>query len=104
MFATMVEAGKLERALDLVERLHLERSFDLALMIADKHSRLTDLIEDAKQRRFGTDDDLSGYDVSSPVDEIEQHERVTPDVAHGKGKRSHAIETEGMRLVRSRQG
>jgi chromosome transmission fidelity protein 4 len=52
MFAAIVEAGKLERALDLVERLHLEKSFELAMTIADNHRKLVDFIEGIKDRRF----------------------------------------------------
>lgn len=52
-FASVVEAGKVERALNLVERLNLEKSFDLALKLADNHRKLCDLIEDVKERKFG---------------------------------------------------
>ena len=64
-----MEAGKLERALDLVDRLHLEKSYDLAMRIADKYTKLVDLIEDARDNRFppeeedGLDDEQDdGYD------------------------------------------
>ena len=43
----MVDANKLERALDLVDRLHLEVSFNLAIQIAGRHDKLADLIEEA---------------------------------------------------------
>jgi hypothetical protein len=42
--------------LDLVERLHLEKSFEIAMTIADNHRKLVDLIEDVKDRRFPHDD------------------------------------------------
>jgi hypothetical protein len=68
MFAAIVEAGKLERALDLVERLHLEKSFEIAMTIADHHRKLVDLIEDVKERRFSsmeyTADDESPTDLA----------------------------------------
>ena len=63
MFAAIVEAGKLERALDLVERLHLEKSFEIAMTIADHHRKLVDFIEDVKDRRFPQDiADYNDYD------------------------------------------
>lgn len=67
MFAAIVEAGKLERALDLVERLHLEKSFEIAMTIADHHRKLVDLIEDVKERRFSSVMDYTADD-ESPID------------------------------------
>jgi len=90
MFASVVEAGKLERALDLVERLHLEKSFDLAMTIADNHQKLVDLVEDAKYRKFGepTVDDEPAYtddaEYSGGYDEEEADydaQKITPDSA-----------------------
>jgi hypothetical protein len=87
MFAATIEAGKLERALDLVERLHLEKSFDLAMTIADNHRKLVDLIEDVKYSKFApqeadyTEPDYDEQDVSS--------QRITPDSSHArKAKRA----------------
>jgi chromosome transmission fidelity protein 4 len=93
MFAAVVEAGKLERALDLVERLHLEKSFDLAMKIADHHRKLVDLIEDAKDRRFGNEDDYDDDEDDAMSDEETprdgmvatagmDHQRITPDSMH----------------------
>jgi chromosome transmission fidelity protein 4 len=67
MFAAILGAGKLERALDLVERLHLEKSFELAMTIADNHRKLVDLIEDVKYRRFPLDD--MGYPAEGDDDD-----------------------------------
>mmetsp|Transcript_23729 Transcript_23729/g.65943 ORF Transcript_23729/g.65943 Transcript_23729/m.65943 type:complete len:121 (+) Transcript_23729:2-364(+) len=53
MFAATVDAGKLEKALDLVERLNNEKSFDIAMKTADNHRKLVDLIENAKYSKFG---------------------------------------------------
>jgi hypothetical protein len=103
LFATTVEAGKLERALDLVERLHLEKSFDLAMVLADNHRRLVDLIEDAKERKFGGDDDDDS--VESPPPEYstlpEVRQRISPDGS--ARKRSLQGGFDGARQVRVRQ-
>ena len=97
LFASMVEAGKLERALDLMERLHLERSFDVAMKIADRHRKLVDRIEQVRDRKFPPedeeDDDEDDYDLSqSPPDATlapATHSRVTPDGVAGRNpKRS----------------
>lgn len=84
LFASMVEAGKLERALDLMERLHLERSFDVAMQIADRHRKLVDRIEQVRDRKF-------------PPAEEEEEEEDDYDLSHsppettalGPGARSH---------------
>ena len=123
MFAGIVEAGKLERALDLVERLHLEKSYDLAMTIADNHQKLVDLIEDAKDRKFGgpppvddepayTEDDggaYTGYDDDEPADDHEDsHQRITPDSSSARKRSmaefsSDAGPRETSRLVRRKQ-
>lgn len=61
LFAHTVEAGKLERALDLVDRLHLEKSYDLAMKIAENHDKLVDFIEETKESKFPPEevDDLN---------------------------------------------
>jgi chromosome transmission fidelity protein 4 len=65
LYRAMVEAGKLERALDLVHRLHLEKSFDIAITMADRlnHRNLSDRIENVKDRW------LSLIDADQPADE-----------------------------------
>ena len=116
MFAAVVEAGKLERALDLVDRLHLEKSFDLAMKIADHHHKLVDLIEEAKERRFGGQDDDEDDDQGASGDEgysetrgpDMDRQRITPDAAESrKTKRAFDdIDAVGLhggaRQVRSR--
>ena len=54
LFHSTVTAGKLERALDLCNRLHLEKSFDIATRVADmaNHRTLADRINEAKERKF----------------------------------------------------
>jgi len=53
MFSRYVEAGKLERALDLVSRFQLEKSYDIAMQMGEQHHKLLDFIEAEKERRFG---------------------------------------------------
>jgi chromosome transmission fidelity protein 4 len=109
MFASIVEAGKLERALDLVERLHLEKSYDLAMTIADQHRKLVDRIEEVKDRRFGSDyvygqtGGDEGYDHEEQDDQEPSH--ITPDSTVG---RKRALQQEPMsaiaRMIRRKQG
>ena len=107
-FAACVEAGKMERALDLVEqRLHLERSFDLAMRIADRHRKLVDLIEEAKDRKFppeAVDEEENGYDVvDSPPESTlgPGHSSVTPDALTGRNpKRSFGWSNDDGRKTR----
>lgn len=56
----LADAGKLESALDLVDRLHLEKSFDIAITVADRlnHRNLSDRIEEKKDIRFAVDDPM----------------------------------------------
>lgn len=85
MFAALVEAGKLERALDLVERLHLEKSFEIAMTIADNHRKLVDFIEDVKDRRFqtmydNTDDDNDPGAFDNDLTQAHSNRpRISPD-------------------------
>jgi hypothetical protein len=54
LFIGYLEGGKVERALDLVSRLHLEKSFDVAITLSDRMSqgKLSDRIEIVKECRF----------------------------------------------------
>jgi chromosome transmission fidelity protein 4 len=107
MFASIVEAGKLERALDLVERLHLEKSYDLAMTIADQHRKLVDRIEETKDRRFRSD---YGYGQSEGHESCEHEEddhepsHITPDSTAG---RKRTFQQEPMsavaRMIRRKQ-
>lgn len=93
MFAAVVEANKLERALDLVDRLHLEKSYDLAMTIADSHRKLVDRIEEARDRKFGVADEEEDFDGASP-EETEpdfDSQRITPD-ASATRKRSFGLD------------
>lgn len=88
MFAATIEAGKLERALDLVERLHLEKSFDLAMTIANNHRKLVDLIEDVRNNKFTPlEPDYTEQDYDDDYDEQDAPtQRITPD--SNKAKRA----------------
>ena len=59
LFFKMMEAAKVESALDLVHRLHHEQSFEIAMMAADKSNfrKLSDRIFSIKEDRFDLDED-----------------------------------------------
>lgn len=80
LFATMVDAAKMERALDLVDRLHLEKSYDLAIRMADRHHKLADLIEEAKERKFAEDaeEEEEDYAEDNNSSETAFMDRLTP--------------------------
>jgi hypothetical protein len=69
LFMATVEAGKLERSLDLVDRLHLEKSFEIAITVAERmnYSILSDKIESFMHRRFAVDDE-DDYGVADTDD------------------------------------
>lgn len=110
IFAGTVEAGKLERALDLVERLHLEKSYDLAMTIADNHRKLVDRIEEAKDRRFGSD--YANFPTDDPEDSYEEDpdvtyesSRITPDSTAGRKRTMNEEPTSAIaRMIRRKQG
>eukprot|EP00571_Detonula_confervacea_P002422 CAMPEP_0172315686 /NCGR_PEP_ID=MMETSP1058-20130122/25981_1 /TAXON_ID=83371 /ORGANISM="Detonula confervacea, Strain CCMP 353" /LENGTH=1247 /DNA_ID=CAMNT_0013029825 /DNA_START=112 /DNA_END=3855 /DNA_ORIENTATION=+ len=54
LFSSIVQAGKVERGYDLVQRLHSEKAMDLAIQMAERvgHRKLCDRIEDLKQTRY----------------------------------------------------
>jgi len=57
LFSAMVDAGKLESAFDLTNRLHTEKSYDIAIRIADRQHKLADEIEKAKELKFPIEDE-----------------------------------------------
>ena len=111
-----MEAGKQERALDLVDRLHLEKSYDVAMAIADRHRKLVDRIEsrkDAKFVQFPLDDDGDDDEEEDEVLDEESPEitelsgggrpRISPDSAMaGRSKRPFDDHAES-RHVRQKQ-
>lgn len=54
LYFTHLQNGKLENAYDLAQRLHLEKSFEIAMEAADRsgYSRLSDRIHDVREHRF----------------------------------------------------
>jgi G3E family GTPase len=81
----------LERALDLVGRLHLEVSYNLAAQIADSHRKLVDRIEELKANKFEDDkgsesDEEDPHAHSSHDNNDLQH--VSPDSSHAPNKRN----------------
>lgn len=96
LFAATVDEGKLETALDLVDRLHLEKSYDLAIRLADRHDKLADMIEDAKERKFAVrdgdhfmedeyenDDQGSSHEATTFMNRLESPSpQITPELSH----------------------
>lgn len=104
LFMTTVNAGKLERALDLVDRLHLEKSFHIAMTVADRlnHRNLSDRIVEKKDLKFMVDEPFDHVEDAFPPtyneepvgddvyeeDEAVPGRRISPDFHYGKSKRS----------------
>ena len=67
LFMEIMKTGKLERALSLMNRLHLEKSFDIAIDSSDRmgHRKLSDKIEEIKLQRFPSVDDEEFFDDNS---------------------------------------
>lgn len=105
LFAGIVQSGKIDRALDLVDRLHLEKSYELAMKLSAGHHKLMDLIEDAKDHKFGQtygDDFAESPEYITRNGDFESQRKITPDARPAK----RAIvndSTDGSRQVRSRQ-
>ncbi|KAL3764899.1 hypothetical protein ACHAW5_003548 [Stephanodiscus triporus] len=68
LFSSVVQAGKVERGFDLVQRLHSEKTMDLAIQIADRlgHRKLSDRIEEMKLQKYPPIDE---YDEGEPFDD-----------------------------------
>lgn len=103
----MIETSKVEAALDLVHRLHLEQSLEIAMTAADRssHRKLSDKIFAIKEARFpienddenSHEDDLSNADTTDfPNDHVLESRRVSvsPDGANLVQKRKHENEFE----------
>jgi hypothetical protein len=106
LFVATLEAGKVERALDLVDRLHLEKSFDLAIRFADHNRKLVDLIEDAKERKFLVEDEVEAEmefnEESSPttafMDRLAPSSQISPDASHSaKRTLGHRVDQSSKR-------
>jgi chromosome transmission fidelity protein 4 len=112
LFMAIATAGKLEMALDLVDRLHLEKSFDIAMTVADRlnHRNLSDRIEEKKELRFMVDDksddgletdyqaafsEPPAGDYSDEEEDTASSRRITPDAGQSrKSKRADAFDDD----------
>lgn len=83
LFAAMVDANKLERALDLVGRLHLEKSYEIAIQLADRHHTLADLVEEAKIQRFAVEEEEEEIEEEQyEEEEMDEQSHLSPDTTH----------------------
>ncbi|KAL7551959.1 LOW QUALITY PROTEIN: hypothetical protein ACHAWF_015169, partial [Thalassiosira exigua] len=80
LFMRVVQAGKVERAYDLVHRLHSEKSFNTAIQIADRvgHRKLSDRIEEAMLQKF------------PPIEEEDEGGEFDDNASYASGARSEA--------------
>eukprot|EP00980_Cylindrotheca_fusiformis_P012374 scaffold3036_cov117-Cylindrotheca_fusiformis.AAC.13 len=88
LFVATLGAGKQERAFDLVDRLHLEKSYDLAIRLAGQNRKVVDLIESAKARRFRREEKCDAdeyyFEENSPrtaesFGKLKQSCQISPD-------------------------
>lgn len=107
LFSAMVDANKIERAADLVYRLHNEVSFDLAIQIAGRHDKLADIIEEVKLNKFSptaTEEgnelpsDEEGYSDSPETALMKRFDapsshNVSPDIGFGAKAKREALAT-----------
>lgn len=95
LFAATLNANKMERAFDLVNRFNLEKTFDLAITLAERNPKLADLIEEARDKKFLSeeqqDDDGYGDDFDDDDDAFEgtphtatttSRRQISPDSSH----------------------
>jgi replication-associated recombination protein RarA len=82
----MVDAGKLESAFDLVGRLHSEKSYDIAIRLADRQYKLADEVEKMKKYKFPDDDD--DYDENLSTDDFQSSKTF---MDHSEGRQSKQI-------------
>ena len=89
----MVDSGKLESAFDLVSRLHSEKSYEIAIRLADRHYKLADEVERVKKYKFPDDDDVSNEDYT-------EYDGGTSNVSHdhSEGTQSKQISPDSRRI------
>lgn len=77
LFNAVVQAGKVERAYDLVQRLHSEKALDVAITWADRQGqrKLSDRIEEFKLRKYPPIDEEEPFDDSASFDSGVRSER-----------------------------
>ena len=72
----------------------MEKSYDLAITLADRHHKLADLIEEARERRFAVDaEEEEDYEEdNSPsttrMRQLEASRQISPDANVAAKKRS----------------
>lgn len=78
LYFTFLQNSKLENAYDLAQRLHLEKSFEIAMEAADRlgFTRLSDRIHDLRESRFPI------LDVSEDDEQFDDHS--TTDLPHSE--------------------
>eukprot|EP00986_Skeletonema_menzelii_P009168 scaffold4092_cov150-Skeletonema_menzelii.AAC.3 len=117
LFNTFITARKVERALDLANRFHTEKTYDIAIMAADRMNlgRLCEKLEDMKNQKFPPIDEGFGDEDSydSGMDErrsdrfddepkitsrqqLVEMQRISPDALHTpqKGRSGHSTDEE----------
>ena len=103
LFFTLVQGGKLECAYDLSQRLHNEKSFNVAITAADRcgQQKLSDRIHDLMEERFREDlveeedvsDDESLAMDNAPTEETVVHlRRVSPNAVTKRKEREEDVE------------
>lgn len=80
-----MQAGKVERGFDLVQRLHSEKAMDLAIQMADRvgHRKLSDRIEEVKLQKY------------PPIDESFDEQPFDDSASFDSGRRSERSATFG---------
>lgn len=92
LFASVVQAGKVERGFDLVQRLHSEKAMDLAIQMADRvgHRKLSDRIEEVKLQKY------------PPIDECFDDQPFDDSASFDSGRRAESFD-EAEPAINTRQ-
>ena len=71
LLSSAVQSAKVKRGYDLVQRLHSEKNYDIAIKMADHigHRKLIDRIDEARLRKY------------PPLDEEEEEDMFDDDAA-----------------------
>lgn len=117
LFATVVQAGKVERGFDLVQRLHSEKAMDLAIQMADRvgHRKLSDRIEEVKLQKYPPIDEYNDeepFNDSASFDSRRRSERsasfdeAEPEIATRQKRLEYSkrISPDGGRVYTPSQG